>query len=276
MLLPDQATRRFSQVSALEAAGEGTFLADVDPEWTIAGKPNGGYLLAIMGRAAAAVGDHPHPLAASAHYLRSPDPGPVSLETTLLRRGRTASQVMVTLVQDERPCVVALVTTSRLEAPEPQWTGGQPARSAAGRDEGVPLVPVLPTGQRVALLDQVGIRLDPGSAEFTQGRPRGRGELRGWLSLPDEEPFDPFSLLFAVDAFPPATFDVAFSGWVPTFELTVYVRRLPVPGPVEILQKAQVVDADRVDEVCSVWDSNGRLVAHGTQLAGIRFGRPSV
>jgi len=32
------------------------------------------------------------------------------------------------------------------------------------------------------------------------------------LSLPEDEPFDPTSLLFAIDALPPATFDVEFSG----------------------------------------------------------------
>jgi hypothetical protein len=62
------------------------------------------------------------------------------------------------------------------------------------------------------------------------------------------------------------------TGWVPTLELTVYVRALPVPGPVRILQKAQLIDGQRFDEACFVWDSSGRLVAQGTQLAGIRLG----
>jgi hypothetical protein len=79
-------------------------------------------------------------------------------------------------------------------------------------------------------------------------------------------------LLFAVDAFPPATFDIEFSGWVPTLELTAYVRALPAHGPVRILQRAQLIDAQRVDEACYVWDRRGRLVAHGSQLAGIRLG----
>ena len=75
-----------------------------------------------------------------------------------------------------------------------------------------------------------------------------------------------------MDAFPPATFDIEFAGWVPTLELTAYVRALPAPGPVQIVQRAQLIEAGRVDEVCYVWDSAGRLVAHGTQLAGIRLG----
>jgi hypothetical protein len=59
---------------------------------------------------------------------------------------------------------------------------------------------------------------------------------------------------------------------VPTLELTAYVRALPAPGPVRILQRAQLIDARRVDELCYVWDRTGRLVAHGSQLAGIRLG----
>jgi hypothetical protein len=38
------------------------------------------------------------------------------------------------------------------------------------------------------------------------------------------------------------------------------------------LQRAQLVGAGRVDESCFVWDRSGRLVAQGTQLAGIRLG----
>jgi len=121
-------------------------------------------------------------------------------------------------------------------------------------------------------MEQVEVRLEPGSSGFTAGRPSGRGELRGWLSLPGGEPFDPTSLLFAVDAFPPATFEIEFSGWVPTLELTAYVRALPAPGPVRVLQRAQLIDAQRVDEACFVWDRTGRLVAHATQLAGVRLG----
>jgi hypothetical protein len=116
------------------------------------------------------------------------------------------------------------------------------------------------------------VRLEPDSSGFTTGRPGGRGELRGWLALPDDEPFDPISLLFAVDAYPPATFDIEFAGWVPTLELTAYVRALPAPGPVRILHRAQLIDARRVDESCYVWDVTGRLVAQSTQLAGIRLG----
>jgi len=263
----------FAEITALAAAGPNRFDADVNPEWTIAGKPNGGYLLAMLGRAAVSVGSHPHVIAASAHYLHAPIPGPVVIEAELLRGGRSATQVRARMSQDGEACVDALLTTSRLEpAVVPYWERGVPPISHVAYHECARLVPRTPDGSRVAIMDQIEVRLEPESTGFTTGRPSGRGQLRGWLTLPEDEGFDPVSLLFAVDAFPPATFDIEFSGWVPTLELTVYVRALPTPGPVRVLQRAHLIDARRVDETCYVWDRTGRLVAHSSQFAGIRLG----
>lgn len=266
-------TTTFSSVSAVVPVGPGRFEALVDANWTIGGKPNGGYLLALLGRAATQAGPHHHPVAASAHYLRSPDPGPVAIATEVLREGRSASQYRATMEQGGQRCVEALITAARLDADsEPYWSNGVPEVSETAIGDCVPLVPRLPNGSPVAIMEQIEVRLEPAARGFVGGRPSRRGELRGWLSLPRDEGFDPISLLFAVDAFPPATFDIEFSGWVPTLELTVYVRALPAQGPVRVLQRAQLIDGRRVDEACFVWDRTGRLVAQGTQLAGIRLG----
>ena len=121
-------------------------------------------------------------------------------------------------------------------------------------------------------MEQIEVRLEPAASGFTNGQPSGTGELRGWLTLPRGEDFGPASLLFAVDAYPPATFDIEFAGWVPTLSMTAFVRALPAPGPVRVLQRAHLIDGQRVDESCFIWDSAGRLVAQGMQLAGIRLG----
>ncbi|MGO9751825.1 MAG: thioesterase family protein [Solirubrobacteraceae bacterium] len=262
----------FADVSALAASGPNRFDAEVNPEWTIAGKPNGGYLLAMLGRAVGSVSAHDHVIAASAHYLRAPQPGSVVIEAELLRDGRSASQIRARMSQHGQACVEALLTTSQLSpAVVPYWTRGLPEISQVAYEDCARLLPQTPDGSRVAMLDHIEVRLEPASSGFTTGSPVGRGELRGWLTLPNNESFDPASLLFAVDAFPPATFDIEFSGWVPTLQLTVYVRALPAPGPVRVLQRAQLIDAERVDEACYVWDRTGRLVAHSNQLAGVRL-----
>ena len=220
-----------------------------------------------------AAGSHAHVLAASAHYLQPPGFGPASVEVHTLRAGRATSQLRACLVQDGIARVEALLTTSRLDpADPPYWQDGVPDPGATPAGQGIRLPARTPTGMPVPIMDQVDLRLDPDSLGFSAGRPSGRGELRGWLALPDGEHFDPVSLLFAVDALPPATFDIELSGWVPTLTLTAYVRALPAPGPVRIVQRAHLIADSRVDETCWVWDCRGRVIAHGSQLAGIRLG----
>lgn len=244
---------------------------EISPQWTIGGKPNGGYLLMLLARELAGVAPQPHVIAASAHYLRSPDPGAATAEIDVLRSGRSASQVRARLCQDGRSCVEALFTVAELGDSTPYWDAGLPDVRVAPFSDCIRLHGQTPNGVPVAILDQIDLRVDRSTSDYLRGRPSGRGEIRGWLSLPGED-FDPASLLFAVDAFPPATFDVELSGWVPTLELTAYVRALPAPGPVRVLHRAQLIDGQRVDETCHVWDSTGRLVAQSMQLAGIRLG----
>ncbi len=265
--------RPFSEVSAVVARGTGTFDARVDESWTIGGRPNGGYLLAILGQAAATVTAHPDVIAASAHYVRSPEPGPVVVTTNVLRDGRSASQVRAEMAQGGQTCVEALLTLSALDhAAEPYWDCGLPPKIETPYEECFPLAPQLPSGTRVAIMEQIEVRLEPVASGFTKGQPSGSGQLRGWLTLPRGEDFGPASLLFAVDAFPPATFDIELAGWVPTLSMTAFVRAVPASGPVRVLQRAHLIDGQRVDESCFIWDSGGRLVAQGTQLAGIRLG----
>jgi Thioesterase-like superfamily len=265
--------RPFAAVSALVPAGNGRFEGEIDSEWTIGGKPNGGYLLAMLGRAATSTGPHDHPIAASAHYLTPPDPGPVTIDTEVLRAGRTATQVRARMSQAGTPCIESLITAAHLpDDTTPYWDGGVPETSPVDKADCVPFAPDRPGGLHIAILEQIDVCLEPGVNGPGGINPTGKGELRGWLALPGDEPFDPISLLFAVDSFPPATIDIEFVGWVPTLELTVYVRALPFPGPLRVLQRAQLIGSGRVDETCFVWDRTGRLVAQATQLAGIRIG----
>ncbi|MYW89662.1 thioesterase family protein [Amycolatopsis rubida] len=259
-------TTTFAAVSAVKQRSDTEFSVDLSPAWTIGGRPNGGYLLAAVARAATVVSGHPDVLAASAHYLRSPEPGPAEIEVEVLRTGRTATQLRGRLLKDGVPQVEALLTLGVLGAAEPFWQDGVPRPEfGAFADEPWGDAELTPG---IAIRDEIDVRFDRPIADG----PSGRGELRALLALPGDEPFDPVSLLFAVDALPPATFDIAPSGWVPTLELTAYVRARPAPGPVRVLHRAHLIGDGRVDESCHVWDSAGTLVAQGTQLAGIRIG----
>ena len=265
--------RGFSAVTALVAEEAGRFAGVVDPEWTVMGKPNGGYLLAMLARAAVSVAGHEQVIAASAPSLRAPHPGLVVLTAEVRRAGRSATQVRASLSQDDEACVEALCTVATLDpdAAAPYWSAGLPAASTVPFEGCRRLEPRSPGGGRIAIMDQVEVRIEPDTWAWTRREPSGRGELRGWVALPGGEDFTPLSLLYAVDSFPPATLDIALSGWVPTLSISAYVRARPAPGPVRVLHRAQLIDDGRVDEVCFVWDSTGRLVAQSTQLAGIRL-----
>jgi len=268
----DQATAlRAAPTASAGAAYDLVFEADLDPQWSIGGKLHGGYLLAVLGRAAclaASNPDHPHPVAASAHFLRAPAPGEAQVVAEMLRSGRTVAQVRTTLLSDGQRCVEGLVTVGTFGG-EPWWDG-VPAVELPPV-EACPRLPVEGPGFEAPLMGAVAEHLDLAVMGFVVGRPSGHGELRGWVTCDDDRAPDPLSLLMLVDALPPATFDLGVSGWVPTLELTCHVRAVPAPGPLAVRQRVRHIAGGRVDEECDVWDSTGRLVATGHQLAGLRI-----
>jgi acyl-coenzyme A thioesterase PaaI-like protein len=247
-----------------------TYAADLHPGWTVGGRPNGGYLLAVLGRAAAATSRHPDVVAVSAHFLRPPAVGAAEVELEVLHEGRSVSTLRARLREDDQTCVEALVTIGHLDETGAAWRGDVEPPEVAPMADCTRLIAVTDAFE-VPLMDQLDLRLDPGSMGWRVGAPTGRGELLGRLALLDEPAFDPLSLLVAVDAFPPAPFDVEITGWVPTIQLSAYVRARPADGPVVVRHRAQVIAQGRVDESTTVWDRNGAVVAQATQLAGIRL-----
>lgn len=271
----------YADVSAVSPDGDHSWTADIHPGWTILGNPNGGYLQTVMARAAVAEAAgqarggertaHPHVVAASTHFLRPPRPGRVELTSELLRSGRTTTQVRVRMSQGGHITGESLFTLGSPGAAAVDWSSPDLPAQGADIEDCVRYLP--PTEEfPVEILRHVGLYLHPGQTAFTTGDPRGHGEVRAWVSLPDGEDFTPESLLLAADVLPPATFDVTPGGWVPTIELSTYVRAVPVPGPVNVLLSANLIKGDRVDESATVWDSAGNLVAQSHQFAGIRLG----
>ena len=262
----------FSAATAVERTGE-SYRAELDPAWSIGTKPNGGYLLAVLARAAVdtAGPEHPHPNVVSGHFLAAPPAGPAELRVQPLRTGRSAAQLRVGLFADGQHCVEALVTCGPLPpASAPWWSGVAPVELPP--EDACMLMPAEHPQFSMPLWSVLAERLDPGCLGFAAGQPAGQGELRGWLRLADGTEPDPLALLVAADCLPPATLDLGLtSSWVPTVELTVHVRALPTPGPLRVRQRVRQVAAGRVDEECDVWDSTGALVATGHQLAAIRL-----
>lgn len=273
----DEATAVVPAGPEAPEAGQRWWQAELRDEMSIVnGHPNGGYLLAVMARAAveAAGQEGRHVIAATCSYVAAPAVGPAQVMTEVLRRGRTASQVRARLVQEGSARVEALLTVADLGDAQPTWGDVRPVEmpseeeclAAAGERR------LVPPGMAEPPLSQVLSRaFDPATLGFVSGEPSGEGELRAWVRFAGGRPVDPLALLLAVDALPPATFEVALTGWVPTLSLTAYVRALPGPGPLRVRFRAGEIVGGMVDETCEVWDSAGRLVAQSTQLAAIRM-----
>lgn len=242
----------------------------IDESWSVGGKPHGGYLL----RAAVELAlddDHPHPMAVSAHYVSSPDPGTAEVTVERVRTGRRVATSRVRLAQQGTARVEVLLSAGTWTEAEPHWVGpyGPPALPPVEQCSRVPSVG--PTGRVVGYFDHVDARLDPVTTQWAAGRPQGLAEVRGWMRRDDQAPSTPLDLLVFCDAMPPVTFDLGLMGWVPTLELTVHLRGLPAPGWVQVVQRARLLRDGWLDEECEVWDSTGRLVAQARQLAGYRL-----
>jgi hypothetical protein len=258
----------FDVASQIVPAGGGTFGAELDPEWTVGGRPHGGYLLAVMARAAVAVTPaHPHPLSASAVYASPPEIGSATVSVEVVREGRLVSQVRARLTQREKVLVDTLFVTGALDPSTEERFTDVPPPDVAPIDEceRSKTKPMGEDGLVVAMLDTVAQYLDPASFR------NGHADLRGWLAFDDGTPFDPVSLLYVADSFPPATLTLGSVGWVPTLELTTYLRAVPAPGPLRMRQRARVIAGGLVDQVCEAWDSRGRVVVQATQLAAVRM-----
>jgi len=171
----------FDRATAVTARDDHTVHdVTVDPGWTIGDKPNGGYLLAILARAAADAAAavegpaHPHPLAATATYVAPPGLGPAEVHSEVLRRDRGMSQVRARLVQEGRARVEATLTLGRLDAGAEPWWGGAPAPVVPAPEGAVPSSTTGPSGTVLPIMDRVDLRLDrsrpPGGPRDAVGR----------------------------------------------------------------------------------------------------------
>jgi acyl-coenzyme A thioesterase PaaI-like protein len=226
----------FSAASKVRSLGDGTFTADLSPDWTVGNRPHGGFLLALLSRtalhtAASAGGsdgaDTLDPLAVSAQFLRSPEIGPVLLRTEVRKLGRTAAVISVNLEQRGRSCVESVITVGRMAEESAAWTD-------------LPELPVKPPADALDLASVPGatafrlsrtceVKLDQANTGFLHGRSGDPLRLRMWARPRGEHPDVLFGLV-AGDISMPVTLNLGRYGWSPTVQLTALLRGRPAPG----------------------------------------------
>jgi acyl-coenzyme A thioesterase PaaI-like protein len=274
----------FSAASKVRSLGDGTFTADLSPDWTVGNRPHGGFLLALLSRTALQVAangadssevDSLDPLAVSAQFLRSPEIGPVLLRTEVRKLGRTAGVIAVNLEQRGRSCVESVITVGHMVEEAPAWTDlpDLPARPPADALD----LAAVPGAAAFKLNRTCEVRLDQSNTGFLHGRAGDPLRLRMWARPRGEHPDVLFGLV-AGDISMPVTLNLGRYGWSPTVQLTALLRARPVPGWLRIEVGCRAVHGQWFDEDAVVIDAAGRLICQSRQLAltpGERPGGPA-
>ena len=79
---------KFLDDTALEAIGENRWRANLQKGWRVGRVPNGGYVLAIVGRAMSQSLNDADPLSINAFYLEPTQLGEAEVEVEILRLGK--------------------------------------------------------------------------------------------------------------------------------------------------------------------------------------------
>jgi acyl-CoA thioesterase len=267
-------SRSLRDAAAVEPRGPGRYGAMISDDYTVAGHPNGGYLQCLLANAAlAAASDegspHVHATAVTTSYAIAPNVGPVELQTSVRRVGRSASFVHVELVQNGTVTSESLVTLGSLsDNPSVRYLHAPPPE-VAPLEQCIARTVV----EEIKLMRVADFRLDPSSATWLDGDTSDLAEVKGWLRLNDggAGAWDAWTLLFASDGLPPATFPLGSSGWVPTLQLTSYVHQIPAGEWLRARQWCVVITDSVVEERCELFDERSQLVATSSQLAMVRF-----
>ncbi|MFF0284623.1 thioesterase family protein [Streptomyces sp. NPDC005262] len=263
----------FDRDTAVTLREEGVYDAELSAGWTIIHAVNGGYLLAMLGRALGEALPHPDPFSVSAHYLTASVPGPAVIRTQVVRTGRTLSTGQASLFQyaedgTEAERIRILGTYGDLDSlSDDIRTSAKPPAMAPIEQCFGPGDGPAPIPGSSAITERLNIKLDPSTVGWAIGAPSGKGEMRGWFGLADGRDADPYSLLLTVDALPPTSFELGLKGWTPTIELTTHIRCRPAPGPLRVSITTRNLAGGFLEEDADVWDSADRLVAQSRQLA---------
>jgi acyl-CoA thioesterase len=264
--LTDTAVERVAGPARASAGDRVTYRGRIDGSWWIVMGPNGGYVAAILARAAAETVDDParrlHSI--TLHYLRPPVEGPCEVTVDVERVGRGLTTVTLRMAQEDRPVVVGVAAFAvhresmtldqlvRPSAPDPQSIT-PPGASAM----------VIPMSQHFDNRPVFGHRLGGGD-------PPELARTGGWMRYVDPTPVDEVTLLALSDAWWPPMMEVSEEPMaVPTVDLTVHVRALPRdPSDFVLGEFVSPYAADGYTiEDGRLWGRDGSLLAESRQLA---------
>ncbi len=263
--LTDTAVERIGGPAEVGVGERATYRARIHRSWWIVMGPNGGYVAAIIARAAVdAVADPDRRLhSITLHYLRPPVEGPCEVTVDVERIGRGLTTLTLRMHQEGRPIVVGLaalatrrdsVEIDQLERPVVPFPEDLPPPAHA---------PGIEMAQHFDNRPVFGNRL--GGEDPTHVARTG-----GWMRFAEETPVDEIALLALADAWWPPLFEVMDEPMaLPTVDLTVHIRALPDDPTDHVLGEftsPYAADGYTIEDG-RLWSRGGRLLAESRQLA---------
>ena len=264
----------FDRAIALRRRADNDYEVTIDPSWWVDSGPNGGYLAAVLSRAAeleaTRLGNNHRPASASIHYLRPPRVGLATISARLIRSGRTTTVLHLDLHQEHTGTLVTSLFT--LVAP----ISDEPVGEAPSTD---PIVsPPAPNqsrslyeGASPAYLDHWEIQPVSGHLPFSSpmNTPGGPLDCAGWIRLREDRPVDASLLAAMADAWAPVIFGVLEGpAVVPTLSFNLLWRAQPSSTQwCFITLRTEAVLGGLVDESVEIRAEDGTLLLQGRQLA---------
>ncbi|HEU5112777.1 MAG TPA: thioesterase family protein, partial [Acidimicrobiia bacterium] len=178
----------FAEASAVAAAGDGTWKAEVLPDWDIFGVANGGYLMSIAARAMSEAADGRLPVSLTAHFTRPISAGAVMVSVDPVKEGRTFStlRATVTAASDSIALLGSFAEPGPGDADDLYVATAPPELPAP--EECIRALPSPDGPLPPPLMAQFEERIHPGDTGPLEGRPSGTASMRGWFRLHDGEP----------------------------------------------------------------------------------------
>ncbi len=257
----------FDQDIRIAPEGDNRYKTTVAGNWSVNGTPDGGYLMALLARAAMAHSEKSGLSVLTANFIARSKPGPAELIVEKIGATRNFDRWQVSLVQEKAETLRSMVT---LMEPSPGQAGRRYEKNAPML---APAEACIRFGEMpgYTLFDNMDVLLDPGCSGWIDGDLDERSELRGWIKFTDDRPFDAPALMLIADAFPPPIFvSQGMVAWVPTIELSVNIRNLPDSRWLKCVFRSRFLNGGMVEEDGEIWDAAGELVAISRQVAQYR------
>jgi acyl-CoA thioesterase len=271
----------FSQDIVVESAGEGRYRAALDHSWDLMPLPQGGIVVSFALRAAAEevarAGNSQQLRTCTAIFAGRVGAGDLAIDTVVLRRGRSATQVMATVRNVEASSGTTVVAVYGSNRRGPSFVDlappivPAPLECPSYRD---PPPPGVEAFERLPFWHHVEGRAALGHAPWDEYEPGG-SEIATWLRFDDpprlpDGALDPLGVLTLADRMPGSVRErvgPSSDPWfAPSADLTVHFF---APARTEWLlahDRARWADDGWASAETTLWDEDGALIAYATQM----------